>query len=402
MNRIFPVNGKGRSLAALTVLTLLCGLLAFCNRTAGPVNVVDGRPEHLSDWKVLLVKGDRLALNAGVVPYDLNTPLFSDYAHKFRTIWMPKGVAAKYDADKTFDFPVGTIISKTFYYPRVAGAARDAKAVAVNYDVAGDFDGANLNLDKVRLIETRILVKRANGWEALPYVWNADQSDAVLERTGAQIALEPKRPEENAGKRITYVVPNVNQCAACHVSDVKSRQFEPLGPKARHMNRDYVYDGVAENQLTHLTKVGYLSGAPEPATAPRNANWADDKQALDARARAYLDINCGHCHNAKGAANTTALHLNMGAPADLHLGLCKPPVAAGRGTGDFPFDIVPGKPDQSILIYRINSDETGLMMPEIGRNSVHREGVELLKAWIAAWPGNCEQIGQEVKQGQQG
>ena len=388
----FLARTAGRALAGLTLLTLL----ASCNRTTGPVNfLADGRPEHLSDWNVLLVKGDHLQFNAGVVPYDLNTPLFSDYAHKLRTIWMPKGTSARYDAENAFDFPVGTIISKTFYYPRVAGAGigkgGDPKVVAVNYDAAGDFDGANLNLEKVRMMETRLLVRREKGWEALPYVWNADQTDAVLERTGAQISIELQRSDvPGPAKPITYVVPNVNQCAACHVSDIKTRQFEPLGPKARHLNRDYVYDGVAENQLAHLSRIGYLSGAPEPASAPRNANWADTTQDVNARARAYLDINCGHCHNSKGAANTTALHLNMGAPADLHLGLCKPPVAAGRGTGDFKFDIVPGQPDQSILVYRLNSDETGLMMPEIGRSSVHKEGVELIKAWIAAWQGSCE------------
>jgi uncharacterized repeat protein (TIGR03806 family) len=384
----FFARAAGRVLAGLT----LFALLASCNRAAGPVNfIADGRPEHLRDWNMLLVQGERVQLNSGVVPYDLNTPLFSDYAHKLRTIWMPKGVSARYDSENAFDFPVGTIISKTFYYPRVAGAARDARAVAVNYDVAGDFDGANLNLAKVRLMETRLLVRREKGWEALPYVWNADQTDAVLERTGAQIPIELQRADvPGPAKPITYVVPNVNQCAACHVSDIKTRQFEPLGPKARHLNRDYVYDGVAENQLAHLSRIGYLSGAPDPAGAPRNANWADSAQDVNARARAYLDINCAHCHNSKGAANTTALHLNMGAPSDLHLGLCKPPVAAGRGTGDFKFDIVPGRPDQSILVYRMNSDETGLMMPEIGRSSVHKEGVELIKAWIAAWQGSCE------------
>ncbi|HEX7642856.1 MAG TPA: SO2930 family diheme c-type cytochrome [Burkholderiaceae bacterium] len=378
----------GRALAVLAFVTPL----AACDRTPAAVTYIpEGHPEHLSDWHVLAADGGRLSLNAGVVPYDLNTPLFSDYAHKMRTIWMPKGQAAKYDPEKAFDFPVGTIITKTFYYPRVDGAAKDAKAVAVNYDTAGDYDGARLKLDKVRLIETRVLVRREKGWEALPYVWNAEQSDAELVRTGDTIPIELQRPGEKA-QPITYVVPNVNQCAACHVSDVKSRQFEPLGPKARHLNRDYVYEGKAENQLAHLTRVGYLTGAPDADAAPKNADWADAKEDINARARAYLDINCGHCHNTKGAANTTALHLNMGAPADLHLGLCKPPVAAGRGTGDFKFDIVPGKPDESILMYRVSTDETGVMMPEIGRKSVHREGVELIRAWIAAWQGSCDQV----------
>ncbi|MBR0344132.1 MAG: hypothetical protein IJI03_02575, partial [Rudaea sp.] len=72
------------------------------------------------------------------------------------------------------------------------------------------------------------------------------------------------------------------------------------------------------------------------------------------------------------------------------LGLCKPPVAAGRGTGDRLFDIVPGKPDASILLYRMTSSEPGVMMPEMGRNTTHKEGVELIREWIAATSGTCD------------
>ena len=80
----------------------------------------DAYPANLSAWGVVRVDGDRLALGAGFLPYDLNTPLFSDYAHKLRAVWLPPGTQAKYDADGVFDLPVGTIISKTFYYPRAA------------------------------------------------------------------------------------------------------------------------------------------------------------------------------------------------------------------------------------------------------------------------------------------
>ena len=80
-----------------------------------------------------------LTLNTGVVAYDLNTPLFSDYAHKLRTVWMPSGTSAKFDPDATFDFPVGTVITKTFYYPLPAGAARNATGVARTYDQSADF-----------------------------------------------------------------------------------------------------------------------------------------------------------------------------------------------------------------------------------------------------------------------
>ncbi|NVM76127.1 putative repeat protein (TIGR03806 family) [Duganella sp. SG902] len=367
------------------LLAAACALaLTACTQSQAPVSfIAEGNPEKLSDWHLMAVAGGKLQLNKDVVPYDLNTPLFTDYAHKLRTVWMPKGQAAVYHADSTFDFPVGSIISKTFYYPKGA----DGKTVLATSDNGGD----KLDLASVRLIETRLLVRRASGWIALPYVWNAGQTEAVLSRTGDQIPLEVVH-EDKRSARLTYVVPNVNQCASCHVADVKSRQFQPIGPKARHLNRDYTYDGVSVNQLDHLARVGYLTGMPAngAGAAPRNANWRDGTQSVEARARAYLDINCAHCHNDKGAANTTALHLQMGAPADLHLGLCKPPVAAGAGTGGRSHDIAPGRPDDSIMLYRLDSAEPGIMMPELGRGSVHKEGVALIRAWIAAMKQGCD------------
>jgi uncharacterized repeat protein (TIGR03806 family) len=368
-------------LAALAVAAM-----AGCSHAPQPVHYfAEGRPAHLSDWHVVFRDGSRLALNERVEPYDLNTPLFSDYAHKLRTLWLPAGTTARYSDTQSFDFPVGTIISKTFYYPQAEGTAA---SVARTYDQSRDFSGSGLDLKHVRLIETRILVRRAQGWQAIPYVWNAEQSDAELARTGDEVALELV-DAQGAREAFTYVVPNENQCAGCHVTDLKTKAIAPIGPKARHLNRDYAYADGTQNQLAHLAKVGYLSGTPPLSAVPRNADWRDRNQPLEARARAYLDVNCGHCHNPKGPADTTALTFDVGTPVDRHLGLCKPPVAAGRGTGDHLFDIVPGHPDDSILPFRMASREPGVMMPEQGRDTVHREGVELIREWIAAMSGEC-------------
>jgi len=343
-----------------------------------------GRPEHLSDWHVVFRDGGSLVLNERVVPYDLNTPLFSDYAHKLRTLWMPAGSSATYSATDSFEFPVGTIFSKTFYYPRAGGAA----AVSRTSDQSRDFSGLGLNLANVRLIETRLLIRREQGWEALPYVWNAEQTDAELARTGDEVALDLVGAD---GEResFTYVVPNQNQCAGCHVTDLETKSIAPIGPKARHLNRDYAYADGMQNQLAYLQKAGYLAGLPQLSEVPRGTNWLDVSQPLESRARAYLEINCGHCHNPKGPADTTALTFDTGTPMDRHLGLCKPPVAAGRGTGDHFFDIVPGHPDDSILPFRMATKETGVMMPEQGRDIVHREGLALIRAWISSMAGSC-------------
>jgi uncharacterized repeat protein (TIGR03806 family) len=376
--------------AALSAVLWGAWLLSGCLRAPQPVHFfAAGRPAHLSDWQVLIREAGRrdgrLVPNAQVVPFDLNTPLFSDYAHKFRTLWMPPGTAARYSDTQSFEFPVGTIISKTFFYPR---AGDSVSSVARTYDQSHDFAGPGLDLGHVRLIETRLLVRRESGWVALPYVWNAEQTDAVLARTGDELALQLV-DADGAREAFTYVVPNENQCAGCHVTDLKTKAIAPIGLKARHLNRDYSYPGGEQNQLSYLHNVGYLTGLPALADVPRNANWRDGSQPLDARARAYLDVNCGHCHNPKGPADTTSLTFDVGTPVDRHLGLCKPPVAAGRGTGDHLYDIVPGHPDDSILPFRMASREPGVMMPEQGRGTVHREGLALIRNWIAALPGEC-------------
>jgi uncharacterized repeat protein (TIGR03806 family) len=372
-------------------------LLAGCQRGMPPVAYhADGRPTKLSDWHVVEVRDGKLQLNDGVVPYDLNTPLFSDYAHKLRTIWMPKGSSAKYHSTDTFDFPVGTVISKTFYYPRPdKGRTADGKPadVARTDDYSHDFAGQGLDMSRVHLIETRILVHRQDGWAAIPYLWNDAQTEATLVRTGAVLPLTLVDAQPAVGQParedFNYVVPDESQCASCHAQDWVDRKIHPIGPKARHINKDYHYAEGTQNQLEHLVKIGYLDGLPALTEVPRDANWEDPRAPLDARARAYLDINCGHCHNPRGAANTTGLSLTWDTAEDHHLGICKPPTAAGRGTGDRFFDIVPGKPDDSIIAYRLSSTDPGTMMPEIGRSTVHRQGVALIKAWIATQPGSC-------------
>jgi len=368
-------------LAALASLALV----ASCARAPAPVAfIADGKPERLSDWHLLNVANGRLAPNAGVLPYDLVTPLFSDYAHKLRTVWMPAGVSAKYSPDQAFDFPVGTILSKTFYYPR-AGAA---DAVLKTYDAEPGAPAAGLDLSRVRLVETRVLVRRAAGWTVLPYVWNTDQTEARLQRTGDTQALELV-DAQGYGSRFTYVVPNENQCASCHVTNLRAGEFTPLGPKARNLNRTLAYPDGPSNQIARWVRAGFLTGVPA-GELPRAADWRDPQQPIAARARSYLDVNCAHCHQASATASNTSLRLDALGPADWSLGICKPSVAAGKGTGDRILDIVPGKPDESILPFRLASTEGGVMMPELGRTTVHREGVQLIRDWIASMPGQCD------------
>ncbi|MEO6926845.1 MAG: SO2930 family diheme c-type cytochrome [Rhodanobacter sp.] len=371
--------------AALLGLLLLAG----CHRGMPPVAFhAEGRPATLSEWHVVEVHDGKLELNAGVVPYALNSHLFTDYVHKLRTIWMPKGVSAKYSAANTFDFPVGTVVSKTFYYPRAAdGKFSDVARTLRDH---GDFAGLGLNMASVRLIETRLLVRRKDGWIPFTYVWNEAQTEATLTRIGT---IEPMTLVDAQGKRedFNYVVPDEGQCATCHEANMITNEIQPLGPRARNMNRDYDYGKGRQNQLQHLAEIGYLSDLPKPSDIPREANWRDPSATLEARARAYLDINCESCHNLNGIANVTGLSLGSYMPAGSHYtGICKSPEAAGPATGGRLFDIVPGKPDESILMYRMESTKPGIMMPELGRSTVDREGVALIRAWILSLQGNCD------------
>lgn len=329
--------------------------------TAVAVNLdvaMDAKPAPLfSDYGLFEDLGEQVPA-ARVVPYDLITPLFTDYAVKKRFVFLPEGIVADYQGAGLPAFPVGTILVKTFAYPHVDGR-----------------DGLNL-------VETRLLIHQAEGWIALPYVWNEEQTDAVLKRAGARVNLTATR-DDGRLEDIRYVVPNVNQCKGCHVSD---GAMTPIGPKARNLNHDFEYTTGPENQLAHWSRVGVLGALPDaPDRLPRIADWqAEDTASLEERARAYLDVNCAHCHAPEGPGKTSGLFLTWEETDRTHLGVMKRPIAAGRGSGGLEFDIVPGDPDASILHFRMDSNDPGIMMPETGRTLIHKEGVALIRAWIAA------------------
>lgn len=317
---------------------------------------------RLSDYGLFEGGNPRAPVAAGV-PFDLTTPLFSDYARKYRVAYLPDGEAAAYDSSGAFDFPVGTILAKTF-----------AIADDLRTPEAGD-----------EVVETRLLIHRPGGWVGRPYIWRENKSDADLALVGGAREISWVHTDGEV-RTTTYSIPNANQCVRCHVDG------GPIGPKARLLNDDYPYEGGAENQLTHWTLAGVLSGAPaDPADAPRVPAFDDDLDGtLEERARGYLDVNCAHCHTLAGAAGSTGLWLDWGAPLDSAFGLCKMPVAAGQtATGGLTYDLVPGLPEDSILVYRMDSTNPLAAMPELGRSIVHDEGVALVAAWIETLGGVC-------------
>lgn len=303
-----------------------------------------GFPAHISDYGFFVDLKTRTPAPR-LMRYDLETPLFSDYAEKERYIYVPAGKQARYDPDKAFDLPVGAALVKTFGY---------------------HIDGA------FKPLETRVLLHRAEGWVPIPYVWNADGTDADVRRAGTRI---PVRFADSAGEAhaISYAVPNQNQCKDCHGL---AGRVVPIGVKARYLNHG--------GQLEAMLSAGMLDRLP--ADAPRVARWNDAGASLDARARAYLEINCAHCHNPQGAASNSGLFLELARSDAEARGIGKRPVAAGRGAGTRDFDIVPGDADASILTFRMESTDPGIAMPELGRATVHKEGVALIREWIDSMP----------------
>lgn len=376
---------RGATRAGRTAGALALGLLiASCGgddgTTAAPetCTVPDGEGvavpldgdlcTHLSTYRLFTDVVAQAPVD-GLVPYDLNTPLFSDYTDKARFLWLPPGAAMTWADVASFDMPVGTLIAKTFAYP---------------------LDRRDRSLGR-RLLETRVLVHQTAGWKAAAYVYDpagADAPgglDATLSKAGEFLDVDWIH-DDGSTRHNRYAVPNINQCGQCHEEAVD--HLGPIGPKARHLNRDV--PGGTTNQLDGWIARGQLTGAPAPATWPAAPAFDDERAPLEDRARAWLDINCAHCHNPRGAARTSGLDLSITQTEPSMLGVCKAPVAAGTGSGGRRFAIVPGDPDASFLVYRLESTEPQIRMPELGRNLVHAEGVALIRAWIEAMPGSCE------------
>lgn len=320
-----------------------CAVLANSAGGTPPVNDAlitgDTLPATLSEFRLLSGRQGENP-NQRVMPYSLRTPLFSDYAEKWRYLYIPKGAAIRWQGDGMPALPVGSVLVKSFGYRADMRAPEKA----------------------IRMVETRLLIHRQTGWVALPYVWRPDGSDADLKRAGARLTVNWIH-SDGKPRSVDYAVPNVNQCKGCH--DLGGT-LQPVGPKARNL-------------------VGQPFGAM-PQVKPVPIWNYPESGSLASRANAYLDANCAHCHNPEGPASNSGLNLNWEEKSMVARGVGKRPAAAGRASGGLEFDIAPGDPARSILIYRLKSLDPGIAMPELGRGSVHDEGVALLEQWIKEMP----------------
>ncbi len=334
------------------LLALALGACGLGQRAGPDLSVIlDEVPtKYLSDYGLF---SDMSAARpaAGVVPYDLVNPLFSDHAEKHRFVFVPPGTSADYDEADVFAFPLGTVLVKTFAFAP---------------DMRAPDDGAYR-------VETRLLIHKAAGWAAFAYIWNADGTEAEYAPIGGRRTVETISPS-GAPLTINYAVPNQNQCKTCHQA---GDAIAPIGPTARNLNH--------HGQLDDWAARGLLTGL-DPS-APAAPSVYDVTLPLDARARAWLDINCAHCHKADGSASNSGLVLSATETDPVKVGIGKRPVAAGRGAGKLFQVIVPGAPERSILAYRMASIEPGVAMPELGRSVHDPEGLGLIRDWIAEMEG---------------
>jgi uncharacterized repeat protein (TIGR03806 family) len=332
-----------RTLALAAALLSAAAAMASSRAEPGPDDaIVTGAamPGQLSAFRFFADAPAQVPA-AGVVPYRLNTPLWSDGAAKLRFVYVPPGTRARAAGEGLLDLPVGSALIKTFAFPQNG---------------------------KRRLIETRVMLHRADGWIALPYLWNDEQTEARLALAGARVPVTTP-----AGAQIEYRVPNKNQCKECHGL---GGAVVPIGPKARNLSAEW---------LAAFASAGHLDAVP--AIAARIPLWEERGQAsADAAARGYLDVNCAHCHQPGAAASNSGLDLRWEQHDPQAIGIMKRPVAAGRGSGDLLYDVVPGKPEESILVHRMRSDAPGVAMPELGKTTVDPDGVAAVEQWVAALP----------------
>jgi uncharacterized repeat protein (TIGR03806 family) len=348
------------------LLPVVCIFLSSSLLTAADLsdNVVaidvDAEPSELLSTYNLFANARLQIPNPGVIPYDLNTPHFADYATLHRFVWLPDDLSCEYGPHGEIEYPVGAVLIITMGYVT---------------------DLRNPESDE-QIVETRLWMKRAAGWIGAQYAWNKEASEAHLAVAGEKIDVSWTHTDGNH-RRHTFRVPNRNQCIQCHEIN---EELIPLGPMhAKYLNKEHPYQEGPKNQLVRWAQAGYLTGLPdEPDQIPRMAVWNDPSTGdLDSRARAYLDMNCSSCHRKGGIGFTSGLDLRFEQKEPIKFGIFKSPVAAGRGAGNGRFVIEPGQPDKSILLYRLNSTDPGVRMPVVGRSIADEKGVALIRQWIA-------------------
>lgn len=308
--------------------------------------------QKLSEYEFFEGQLAELKATNKLLPYEVNTELFADHAHKQRFIYLPQGEAMRYEEGQEQPlFPQGSMLVKSFYYPH-------------------DFrkpEGTR------QILETRILLLEEKGWTPLNYVWNEEQTEAVLDVSMQKKAVTWK---DKKGKKqsLDYQIPNLGMCNTCHTQHGK---FLPIGSSYKQLD-------APNKQLDSWAEQGLLLNLPkERSNWPRLVAWNKaDAGSLELRARSWLDVNCAHCHRSGGTAQISSLFLDIETKEPEAYGINKEPLMRHLASKERPYDIVPGHPEQSILVYRLEAEDMNVRMPKGICQTTPDEAIALVKAWI--------------------
>jgi uncharacterized repeat protein (TIGR03806 family) len=318
----------------------------------------------LSEWH-LFRDIERQIPAEGVIPYDVISVLYADDAEKYRFLYVPPGQKIAWKDTDPWQLPVGTILVKTF------GHLKDERDPALGR----------------QLLETRLLVREPEAWVAHIYEYTGSQREAEHLRIGDTIELD-RIDRAGATRHEQYNVPDEFDCQSCHG---KLPDMIPLGPRTRQLERTHDYGNGPENQIDHLTALGLFDTTP-PTDRQHLIDPYGDGPVFE-RARSYLDANCAHCHSEGRRSDSTGYWINYertdpttGDPQNW--GVCKFPTSAGNASGGLTYDIVPGNPDASIVVYRVGSTLAKVKMPPLLTRHPDERGVQLLREWILAMPAD--------------
>ena len=305
----------------------------------------------------------------GVLPFAPASNLFTDYAKKKRFVWMPDGTKATFVNDaQILELPVGAALVKTFYYDNVQN---------------------NGSPGETRLIETRVMIRQESGWMFADYVWNSDQTEALLDLAGS-LTTVVWRDNQGQDHTVDYRIPNESQCIVCHKQQNGGGQGIsniPIGIKPQNLNYAYNYGTETKNQLQKWVDYGYLeAGFAMPSPENTVADYNDSSQPLAKRVRSYFDANCAHCHMTNRHCDYRPMRFafsETGTSSGLtNMGVC----VNTQDMQGFPPTlnrlIAPRAPENSMLFYRINTVNETFRMPLHGRSVIHQEGVALIQSWI--------------------
>jgi uncharacterized repeat protein (TIGR03806 family) len=301
-------------------------------------------PQNLSETGCVVASNAQQPA-AGLIPYAINAPFWSDGAAKDRWIAVPDGQAITVRTDGDWDFPNRSVLMKNF---RVG----------------------------TQLIETRLLMRHPDGtWGGFTYEWNAQQTDATLVEGGA---------DRDIGNGQIWRFPSEAQCLECH-TDAANRS---LGLETSQLNRDFTYTqtGRTANELATLSHIGLLSPPiADSAAEPAMPDPADASAPLGDRARAYLHTNCSQCHRPNGPTPST-MDLRYTTALNATNACNATPQAGDLGIGGNARLIAPGSSANSVLVNRANRrDANG--MPPLASNEVDADGVALLTQWVDGLSG---------------